>query len=246
MLKHAIVLGRIRRHRSAMLALKIDRTIVERIVGHQRAVVQIGRQHKRHRTRPVHDRQRFRLGVRIERIRAVLVRKVAIQVEAVRVRPTIEAALIAQVRHLVAVRIHRRHQVDARRCQQRRDALVGAVVLAQILGQQEQQLAADDLVAVHVGHVLEFGHTDAMAARLAGHLEHPQFAMLHGLADGVEARDGWVLGGQVVQLALELLVVVMRVGGGKEKAVAAGGRSFQDGRHTVTDFLCVGGWIRDE
>lgn len=59
--------------------------------------------------------------------------------------------------HLVAVRVHGRHDVDARVLHQPDDALVPvAELLTQELRQLQQQLTAEHLVAVHIPHVLDF------------------------------------------------------------------------------------------
>lgn len=221
--KHGIILGQIR-----ILVVppglprgsdQIGRPIIIRIVRHQSTVVQIRRQHKRQRFRPAHHRQRFRFGALVLRRPAVLIGKVPIQIHIVRIRPANDAALVALVRHLIAVRIHRRQQMDARRAHQLRDALVACVVLAQVLGEQQQQLAADHLVAVHIGHVLELGDAGRPPAGRRADLQHPEVALLHRLADRVEARDRRIGGGQLAQFAGQLLVVVVRVVGGQKEAV---------------------------
>lgn len=59
--------------------------------------------------------------------------------------------------HLVAVRVHGRHDVNARVLHQPDDALVPVPeLLTQELRELQQQLAAQHLVAVHVPHVLDF------------------------------------------------------------------------------------------
>ena len=59
--------------------------------------------------------------------------------------------------HLVAIRVHGRHDVNARVLDQLHDARVPVPeLLAQELGQLQQQLAAQHLVAMHVPHVLDF------------------------------------------------------------------------------------------
>lgn len=58
--------------------------------------------------------------------------------------------------HLVAIRVHGGQDVDARVVDQRRDPVVSSsVLLAQKLGELNEQLAAEHFVAVHVAHVLE-------------------------------------------------------------------------------------------
>lgn len=60
-------------------------------------------------------------------------------------------------RHLVAVWVHGRQDVDAGGLQQLYDALVPAAeFLTQELGQLQQQLSAQHLVAMHVAHILDF------------------------------------------------------------------------------------------
>lgn len=61
-------------------------------------------------------------------------------------------------RHLVAVGVQRRHQVDARVLHQAAHAGVPVAVLAaQVLHEQQQQLAAQHLVAVEAGGIAELG-----------------------------------------------------------------------------------------
>ena len=58
--------------------------------------------------------------------------------------------------HLVAVRVHGGQDVDACVVDQPHDPLVsGPILLAQKLGELNEQLAAEHFVAVHVAHVLE-------------------------------------------------------------------------------------------
>lgn len=56
---------------------------------------------------------------------------------------------------LVAIRVHRGHDVNADIVDQVCDLWVGTIIGAQVLYQVEHQLSANDLVAVHVGYVLE-------------------------------------------------------------------------------------------
>lgn len=57
---------------------------------------------------------------------------------------------------LPAVGVHAGHEVDPGAVDQVPDVLVAAdVAVAEVLRQVEQQLAAQDLVAVHVGDVLD-------------------------------------------------------------------------------------------
>lgn len=59
---------------------------------------------------------------------------------------------------LVPIRVHGGQDVDARVVDQPRDPLVsGSVLLAQKLGELNEQLAAEHFVAVHVAHVLNLG-----------------------------------------------------------------------------------------
>lgn len=59
--------------------------------------------------------------------------------------------------HLVAVRVHRGHNVNSGRVDETSDELGLAIVVAQVDRQRDEQLAAEYLVAVHVAHVLELG-----------------------------------------------------------------------------------------
>ncbi len=58
--------------------------------------------------------------------------------------------------HLVAIRVHGGHDVYARVMDQPHDPLVsGPILLAEKLGELNEQLTAEHFVAVHVAHVLE-------------------------------------------------------------------------------------------
>lgn len=58
--------------------------------------------------------------------------------------------------HFVAVGVHGGQDVDARVMYQPHDPMVcGPVLLAEKLGEFNEQLAAEHFVAVHVAHVLE-------------------------------------------------------------------------------------------
>lgn len=60
--------------------------------------------------------------------------------------------------HFIAVRIHGGQDVDACVVDQPGDPLVPRLILlAQELGELDEELAAQHLVAVHVAHVLELG-----------------------------------------------------------------------------------------
>ena len=59
---------------------------------------------------------------------------------------------------LPSVGVHAGHEVDPGAVDQAPDVLVaGDVAVAEVLGQVQQQLAAQHLVAVHVGDVLDLG-----------------------------------------------------------------------------------------
>ena len=68
--------------------------------------------------------------------------------------------------------------MDARRVDEASEPSVDAVAGRQVDGQRQQQLAADHLVAVHVGHVLELGLARLVPARLVRHLQHVELAAL--------------------------------------------------------------------
>lgn len=58
--------------------------------------------------------------------------------------------------HFVAVRVHGGQDVDACVVNKPRDPLVsGLILLAEKLGELNEELAAEHLVAVHVAHILE-------------------------------------------------------------------------------------------
>lgn len=58
--------------------------------------------------------------------------------------------------HLIAIGVHGGQDVDARVMDQPHDPLVsGSILLAQKLGELNEQLTAKHLIAVHVAHVLE-------------------------------------------------------------------------------------------
>lgn len=58
--------------------------------------------------------------------------------------------------HFIAIRIHRGQNVDACIMDQSCDSLVSCpILLAQKLGELNEQLTAEHFVAVHVAHVLE-------------------------------------------------------------------------------------------
>ena len=68
----------------------------------------------------------------------------------------VAAVLYLCGRQLVAVGVHGGQDVDARAVDQRLHALVAQRVLgAQVLGQVDEQLAAEHLVTVHVAHQLD-------------------------------------------------------------------------------------------
>lgn len=58
--------------------------------------------------------------------------------------------------HLIAIGVHGGQDVDTRVMDQPRDPLVsGSILLTQKLGELNEQLTAEHLVAVHVSHILE-------------------------------------------------------------------------------------------
>ena len=66
----------------------------------------------------------------------------------------------------------------------------GQVGLTDVVRQVEQQLPAQHLIAVHVGHVLHLRLRQLMVPGVVGELEHVERDSLHGwLRQGVEARD---------------------------------------------------------
>lgn len=60
------------------------------------------------------------------------------------------------ISHLVAIWVHRRHDVNACVADQLSNLRVGAIVPTQILYEVEHQLSTDHFIAVHVGHILKF------------------------------------------------------------------------------------------
>lgn len=57
---------------------------------------------------------------------------------------------------LISVWVHTGHEVDPCVVQDRLDAKVVGVLLAEVLGKKQKQFSTYYLVAVHVGYVLEF------------------------------------------------------------------------------------------
>lgn len=175
--------------------------VVVRVVGHQGAAVEVGGEHERQRQGPVHQGGHLGLRHLVEPVRAVLVREVPVQIDAVRIGPAHAAGAIALPGHLVAVGVHAVEEVHPGAVHHLGHAVVVAVALQQVLGEQQQHLLAHHLVAVHVGHVLELGHAGHMGSRRGEDLEHPQVAALDALADAVEAGQRGVAGGDVAQEA---------------------------------------------
>ena len=62
--------------------------------------------------------------------------------------------VVVDVVYLKSVWVHAGHDVDPGVVEEPADVVVGLVVLDEVQDQVEHHLAADGLVAVHVGHVL--------------------------------------------------------------------------------------------
>lgn len=74
--------------------------------------------------------------------------------------------------NLPTVGVHAGQQMDPGGVDHALDLLVvGQVLLAQVVGQVEEQLPPQHLVAVHVGHVLHLGLGQLMVTRLVRELE---------------------------------------------------------------------------
>lgn len=58
--------------------------------------------------------------------------------------------------HFVSIRVHGRHDVDARGVHELGDLRVAAIVTAEILDEVEQQFPANHLIAMHVANILKF------------------------------------------------------------------------------------------
>ena len=77
---------------------------------------------------------------------------------------------------LESVGVHGGHDVDARVVEQPADVVVGLVVLDEVEDEVEHELPAHDLVAVHIGHVLDVGLADHVLVGRAGDDHHPHLA----------------------------------------------------------------------
>lgn len=180
--------------------------------------MQVGREHKRYLVDPEAHCSGFWLFFGwVIIVGRKKVGKVSVEVEAVRVSAPVAVLTLALGRHLESVRVHRGHQVDARVLEQVLDVLVGWVRVDQVDEQLEQEFAADDLVAVHVGDVLDVGLEQlVVVVRVLGDQRHPKLAPLDGLADGVDAhqfREG--VADIVQQVGHGLVVVVGELDGGR-------------------------------
>ena len=121
-----------------------------------------------------------------------LLRKISIQIPPIcviptrrsgqRRKPTEKSAAFRGAS--VAVRIHGGHDEDLRLVQESGDAFVVAVVLQEVLGQIQQHLSAQRLVAVHVPDVLKHGLQGRSVLDIAADFDHRQLATLHGLTHG--------------------------------------------------------------
>lgn len=98
------------------------------------------------------------------------------------------------------------------------DALVLAVAVQEILTENDEQLPADRLVAVHVGDELDHGLARAALTDILRDLQHEEVSTLHGLADGEDPRQVRVLALQGLEQPPQVLVV--RVGRADVLAVA--------------------------
>ena len=114
-------------------------------------------------------------------------------------------------RLLKAIWIHGWHDEDVGVVDEPRHPRVLAVVVEQILGQEDHELASDGLVAVHVGHVLDHWLAELPLGHVLADLQDEELAALDGLADRVDARQAGKLLGQIVEELAQLIVVrVMR------------------------------------
>ena len=102
----------------------------------------------------------------------------------------------SSVGQLKTVRIHGGHDVHIGGIQQLNNwALSGTVLVAQIVGQSEEHLSANCLVAVHVANVFHFRLQRLMASWVGGEFDDSQLAALNAATNAVQASDaesdGW-------------------------------------------------------
>lgn len=120
------------------------------------------------------------------------------------------------LRQRIAIRVHGGHQVDVRAVDQPPQIGHPLVVAQQVLGQVDEQLPADGLVAVHVGNVLHRRRQQVPLAGVPRDLQGQQVPALQGTAQVVDARllgIGLLQSGeQVLKLLLADIVRLLQEG----------------------------------
>lgn len=115
--------------------IKIIFVIVEGVVGHQGAPMEIGGQNKRQRQCPVHDGSHLWLCHLIEPVRAILIGEVSVQINSMGIRSSNSAGSVALDGDLIPIGVHAVQKMHTGAIHQLGNPVIIAIAFQHIFGE---------------------------------------------------------------------------------------------------------------